>query len=351
VSDAPDLSPREARDHWLDKLRVERSKASVSSYHYRLKLFVEWAEAEGIETMRDLSGWDIDQYEAHRRGLGLTRNSLYNELTTLEQWLDYCERVGIVDADLSDAVDVPELSADERSRDKMLEAGDAAALLSHYRTSPECGTRGHVLLELAWYTAARAGGLAALDLRDVRVADDGTRYLAFVNRPETGTRLKKGTDGERPVLMPDAVWAVIDEYIDHHRLDVYDDQGRQPLLASQQGRPTTGTLRDWMYMATVPCLHSACPHERERETCEYLRAHHAASGCPSSRAPHHVRTGAITWMRDRGVPAEIVADRVNASVETIETYYDKADPVEEMLQRRGPYLDALSIDSPLDHDE
>jgi len=44
----PDLSPREAFERWMAKLRVDKSDATVSSYHYRLKLFVEWCEDNGI---------------------------------------------------------------------------------------------------------------------------------------------------------------------------------------------------------------------------------------------------------------------------------------------------------------
>lgn len=56
-------------------------------------------------------------------------------------------------------------------------------------------------------------------------------------------------------------------------------------------------------------------------------------------------------MRNRGIPAETVAERVNSSVKTIEKHYDKEDTVQEMLKRRrndGSDLDIQS-DSP-DHE-
>lgn len=351
MANAPDLSPTEARDHWLDSLRVERTESSISTYHYRLKLFTDWAEDQDIDTMRDITGWDLSTFEAHRRRQNPRAISLNNEFSTLKNWLEYCARIELVDSELPEKVHVPEVPPDEESSDVKLESDAAMALLEHYRDDPEhYGTRGHVILELIWHVGARAGAICSLDLRDMRRADDGTRYLTFVNRPATGTRLKKGPDGERPVLLSDAVWDALDWYVEHNRDDVEDDQGRQPLLTSAYGRPDPGTIRDWMYIATQPCIHSPCPHGKERESCDWT-TYGQGSKCPSSRAPHRVRTGAITWMLNMGVPIETVAERVNSSVETIKKHYDKQDPVQEMLERRLTHLGGLDISESENTDE
>lgn len=340
----PELSPREARDRWLDKLRVEYSDDSVSTYYYRLKLFVEWAEEQGIESVSEISGWDIESYEAHRRSQNLALPTLKNEMSTLRNWFEYLANAELVDEDLPDRVDVPQVPPEERSSDVKLSEEAAQALLEHYRNSSEdFGTREHVLLELVWHVGLRIGAVRALDIRDMRETADAQRYLDVPNRPETDTRLKKGAAGERPVLLNGNVWEAIDHYVENHREGVHDEHGRQPLIASKSGRPTAGSLRDWMYMATIPCIHSPCPHDRDPRTCEYT-AYGRAGGCPSSRAPHQVRTGAITWMRNQGVPAEIVAERVNSDVETIEEHYDKEDPVDEMLKRRSAFMLDLDID-------
>jgi len=341
----PDMSLRDARDRWLNKLRGQYSENSISTYHYRLKLFVEWADdQEGIETVRDVTGWDIDTFEAHRRSQNLALPSLKNEMSTLRNWFEYLANAELVDDDLPEKIEVPHVPPEERSSDVKLAADDAWALLEYYRSSKSAyGTRDHALLEVTWHSGARAGALRSLDVRDMEQTDRGDRYLDFRHRPDTGTRLKKGINGERPVLLNSTVWDVLDEYVRQHRNDVYDEYGRQPLLASENGRPTTGTIRDWMYMATIPCIHSPCPHEKDPDTCEYVCYEHAG-GCPSSRAPHQVRTGAITWLRTRGVPAEVVATRVNSSVQVIEEHYDKEDPVKEMLERRQDFLGSLDID-------
>jgi len=342
VTGAPDLSPTDARDRWLDKLTVSRSDSTVSTYYYRLKLFTDWADSEGIESINDMTGWQIESYETYRRSQGIKLITLNNELTTLKRWFEYLARIEVIDKDLPEKVEIPDVPREEQSDDTHLHEDRAKELLSYYRDSPDYATREHVLLELAWHTGARAGGLRALDLRDMREADDGTRYLSFENREETGTRLKKGIDGERPVTLNSTVWDVIDEYVRKHRIDVHDDEGRQPLITSSRGRPARSSIRDWLYMATLPCHYKECPHDKNPQDCEFTN-YQSAGGCPSSRSPHQVITGAITSMRNQGIPAEVVADRVNKQVSTIEKYYDKETDVQEMLKRRDPYFSDFDV--------
>lgn len=346
----PEMSPREARDRWLDKLRASRSKSTVSTYYYRLKLFTDWADSEGIESMSEMNGWLVESYETYRRSHGIKLITLNNEFTTLKMWFEYLARIEVVDEDLPEKVEIPDVPKEEQSDDTRLPEERALELIGYYRGSSEYGTREHALLELAWHTGARAGGLRSLDLRDMRETDDGVRYLTFVNREETGTRLKKGVDGERPVTLNETVWDVLDHYVQHYRKDVHDEYGRQPLITSDQGRPAKSSFRDWLYMATIPCRYTDCPHDKDPETCEYT-SYETVGGCPSSRSPHQIITGSITWMRNRGIPAEIVAKRVNKAVKTIEQYYDKEDPVQEMLKRRSPHFGEIDISDENDNNE
>jgi len=272
-------------------------------------------------------------------------------MQTLKNWLEYLARIEVIDEELPEKIDIPEVPKEEQSDDTRLPEERALHLIEYYRdSSVDYGTREHALLELAWHTGARAGGLRALDLRDMRETDDGIRYLTFVNREETGTRLKKGPDGERPVILNQHVWEVLDHYVDYQRVDTDDEYGRQPLITSSQGRPAKSSIRDWLYMATIPCHYRDCPHDKNPVDCEY-KSYQTVGGCPSSRSPHQIITGSITWMRNRGAPAEVVAERVNKSVETIEKYYDKEDPVEEMLKRRNPHFGEIDISDEKENNE
>jgi hypothetical protein len=50
------------------------------------------------------------------------------------------------------------------------------------------------------------------------------------------------------------------------------------------------------------------------------------------------------WQLNRGLRADIVSDRVNATVDVIDRYYDKINQLEEFRKRRAQHLDKLGID-------
>ena len=341
MSGAPDLSPREARDRYLAHRQTDARESSLQSWKYRLKHFVHWAEDEGVESMADISGWTIDQYETFRRGEGISAVTLNSEMQTLKNWLQYCARIEIVDDELPEKVKVPEVPEGEETNDEFLDADRAREIVISYREHSERrATQQHVTVELLWFTAARVGAIQALDVRDFHPDE---AFVEFRHRPETDTPLKNGLSGERAVGLPEGVVDVVQEYLRTHREDVHDDHGRDPLVTTQKGRPAENTLRVWSYLATQPCIHQDCPHGYERASCDYVHRHHA-SKCPSSMSPHRIRTGSITWQRDMGLPAEVVAERVNASLEVIEQYYDKASARERMENRRRAYLTNLSFE-------
>ena len=335
----PDLTPREAVERWINKLRVGKRESTVSSYHYRLKHFVEFTEAERITSIGEITGWDVETYETHRREHGVEPISLNNEMKTLRRFFEYCARIELVDDDLAEKVEPPKLEADDHVSESQLEPARAKALLEQYART-EYGSRRHALLALEWYTGARLGGLRGLDVENF---DDQEGYLEFLHRPDEDTPLKNGFDGERVVGLPPHVVEIVASYVDENRNDVFDDYGRRPLLSSSVGRASRAAVRGWTYLATLPCVRTECPHGADPETCEYTGYTHA-SKCPSSRSPHEVRTGSITWQLNQGIPVERVSERVNTSIRVLLRHYDKPDHLEEMRKRRQPFLDRLTFD-------
>jgi len=251
VTDAPDLSPSEAKERYLNHRRTEAKDSTVKGWHYRLKLFVEWAESQGIESMADLDGWTLDEYQTHRRGTGITAMTLNGEMQTLKNLLEYLARIEVVDDALPEKVHVPTVPDGEESNDEMLDPAVAEALIEMYRADPERrASSNHALLEVLWFTGARIGGIRALDLGDY---DSDEQYVEFRHRPDTGTPLKNDRDGERAVGLPREVCDVLDEFIRDHRTEAYE-AGRKPLFTTTQGRVSSNSVRVWTYMATQPCL-------------------------------------------------------------------------------------------------
>ncbi|QSG06446.1 tyrosine-type recombinase/integrase [Halapricum desulfuricans] len=345
--DPRQLAPADAVERYLRRRRSDSTEKSVHGWEYRLKLFVEWCDAVGLDEVGQLEGYDLDEYY-EVRSADVAPATLEGEMWTLKTFLEFLEDIEAVDEGLSEKVRIPDLDAEDRSNDTKLSTDDAVALIEYYRNDETAyGNRQHVFLELAWFTGARQGGLRALDLRDASL--DENPYVEFRHRPSTGTPLKNKRRGQRPVGLPEETADAVKEYIDEYRYDVLDEHGRSPLLASSQGRPTTNTIRVWSYLATIPCLHGPCPHDRDQSACQWTEYAHA-SKCPSSRSPHQIRTGTITWLLNEGWPPEDVAERVNASVKTIEQHYDKADPEqrrrrlrERMENRRRPLLKNLTL--------
>lgn len=336
----PNLSPREARERWISRLRASKAESTITSYHYQTKLFVEFCEEQDIDNISDLTGWDIETYETTRRNSGVELLSLNKEMRTVKLLLEYCARVELVNEDLPEKVDPPDVPRDAHVDETRLEHGRAELLLDYY-AEHDYGSREHALLSLAWYVGARLGGLRGLDLKDY---DSGEAYLQFIHRPEEETPLKNGRDGERAVGLPRHVCDVLDAYIADHREEEHDEYGRRPLFTTTVGRMSQNYTRARMYLATEPCLHMACPHGNDREACEYVDYSHA-SKCPSSRSPHQVRTGSVTWQLNCGVPIEDVSDRVNTSVRVLKRHYDQPDKREELEERRREYVDRLSFES------
>ena len=334
-----ELTPREAWKRYIDRRKPETTKQSSKGYYYKLKLFVEWCEDEQIETVSEFTGWTFETYETKRSGDDLAAITLRQEMQTLKQYVEYLERIEAVDDGLSGKVHVPKVDPEDRSSDVKLPTDQAVGLLEHYRER-EPASRRHAVLEVFWHVGCRLGALRGLDVRDYYPEE---KYLDFHHRPDTETPLKNKLDGERPVALSDPVVETLDRYLRSSNFwEKHDEHGRKPLFASRQGRPGHNTVRVWMYRATLPCQYTECPHDRDPEGCEWTGLH-KASQCPSSRSPHQIRTGSITWQLNKGVPVQVVSERANVATETLKKHYDKASGRERMEQRRRRFIEDLDL--------
>ncbi|AXR77710.1 tyrosine-type recombinase/integrase [Natrarchaeobaculum sulfurireducens] len=335
-----DLSPREARDRFLSRRRQENTEKTVRSYENRLTRFVEWTEDQQIDSMSELSGWDIDEYRSAREASGVAPATLRGQLMALKQLLDYCASIDVVDHRVPEKVNIPTLSKSEESNDTKLEVDDADALLTFYRSSGEMfGRPEHAFLEVAWHTGARMSGIRALDMGDF---DPDRQTLEFRHRPPT--RLKNKEEGERVVGISKPVVKALRTYVARERFEKRDEEGREPLFSGRQGRPSDTTFRAWSYLGTQPCRVVQCPHGNRRATCDYTRRNHA-SKCPSSRSPHAIRTGSITWQLLQGLSIDVVAARVNATPKTIRRHYYRAAERDEFEELRAEHTLKLDIEN------
>lgn len=338
---------------WLDRQRSDKSEATVQSYYYRMKQFVEWCEKHEIENLNNLTGRMVYEYDSDRRSEDLSISTLKSQLGTLKRFLDFCETIEAVEEDLSEKVDVPRVSKYEQASDEVLKPVRAQEILENLARY-KYASRDHALFAIAWYTGARIGALRALDLADCYLSESDLArlevgdsievnppFVYFRHRPDTETPLKNQEKGERPVSVPESVGELLAEYIQIRRTDVTDEYGREPLFPAKKkwDRCSKGALRDRIYILTQPCRLGECPHGRDPNDCEALE-HGYEARCPSSRSPHPVRSGSITHQRDQEIPPEIVSERVNASKEVIEVHYDRPNQLRRMESRRK-YINKL----------
>jgi len=180
-------------------------------------------------------------------------------------------------------------------------------------------------MELMCQSGPRKGGLIGRDVPDF---DYEERILQYETQ-ET-TPLKNDEGSEREITLYGDVPEIIQDYLDDQRPPVTDEEGREPLLTKGDGRISPSTLQKIAYKWTRPCMVGLdCPHDREPEDCEAAQKNNSAFKCPSSRAPHHIRTGYITDQKNRGVSGDGIEQRCDVSPRVQKLYYDLPDDAEE----------------------
>ena len=337
MRDLRPLAPADAKEMYLADREGDVRDATLEAHHYRLKAFVEWCAENAIDDLRDLSGRDLFAFKSDRAD-DLAQTSLQGQLSTLRVFLRFAADVDAVEPQLAEKVRPP--TPEDDTRERRVERDDADAILNHLRRY-EYASRDHALMLTAWHTAARIGGLRALDVDDVALDDPEQPHLRFRHRRDTGEPLKNGTDGNRDVAIAPHVVDVLRDYIDERREDVEDDHGRRPLFTTTQGRLSEGWLRQTVYALTRPCETGECPHDRDPESCDAATVRDRVSTCPSTRSPHDVRRGSISDHLARGWPIEELSERVNATPKVIRKHYDVRRARESMLTR-SELLDTMS---------
>jgi len=346
MPDLEPLDPEEGKELYLEARKDELTDSTISAQKYRLEAFVEWCDESDVDNLNELTGRDLYAYRVWRReGHGFNRDpiqrvTLRSQLGTIRAFLRFCSEIEAVPPDLFEKVAMPTVSAGEEVSDSTLDPDRVVGILE-YLDQYKYASRDHLSVLLAWHTGCRIGGMLSLDLGDIDHDATHPRIdgpaVHFVHRPETGTPLKNKEKGERWNRISTYVSTVIEDYVAGPRIDVVDDYDREPLITTTYGRPVPGTVRMSLYRVTRPCwLGKECPHDRDPEDCEATMLK-KASTCPSSRSPHDLRSGRVTYYRRNEVPRRIVKDRLNASEEILDKHYDRRS-ARERAQQRSDYL-------------
>ncbi|WP_338728841.1 site-specific integrase [Haladaptatus sp. DJG-WS-42] len=333
------ISPRDAYDWYLDAQTQEYSTNTIYAHKSRLGHFLRWCDQTGIDNMNQIDGRKVERYKTWRqREGGLNKVSLRTQTSTLKVFLSWCASIDAVHPHVAENVRVPSVSKREKKRTKDADPEQILAALDYLRKF-HYATNKHVALTLLWETAMRTGGLHSLDFGDYYPRK---AYLKLKHRPETGTTLKNGESGERPVALNDRTCNLLDDYLENTREPTQDKYGRDPLITTSFGRAAKGTIRMWTYKYTQPCrIGLECPGGRNPDVCEARQEHEQCATCPYNYHPHALRGASITHHLNDGWPVNNLSERVDASPEVINDHYD--EPTDgDRLDRQWRFMDEHS---------
>jgi site-specific recombinase XerC len=306
---------------------------STGQYKRKLNYLQTYLEDEAcIETTDELTSEDVERYDKWRKYESLSRDepladtTLTDDLYLFREFIRYLIEHRMAPVRFEKCVEIPEIDYDggEGVDEKKLDPEIAKASLEYLRKYKYASVE-HVSMVLMCESGPRKSGLIGCDVGDF---DYDERTLKYEHQ-ET-TQLKNDEGSEREITLYGDVPEIIQDYLDDKRPPETDEEGREPLLTKGDGRMSPSTLQKIAYMWTRPCeVGLACPHDRDPEKCEAAQKNNSAFKCPSSRAPHHIRTGYITDQKNRGVSADGIEQRCDVTPRVQKLHYDLPDDTEE----------------------
>lgn len=325
------LDPEDGVDRFLEHRKPSIRETSFRNAKHRMSIFLEWCDERGVENLNDLDGRKLNDFVRWRRPQ-VAPITLQKQLSSVRQALRWWADIEAVESGLAERLHSPELPDGAESKDVHIEPDRVEAALKYFRRR-HFGSQDHALISLLWRTGMRRSAARSIDVDDLEEEHHAVR---LEHRPETGTTLKNGEDGNRMVYLGPDWFNVLVAYRDHpDRQEVVDDYGRKPLFTTSRGtRPTGDTIYKWVMRALHPCTYGECPHDRTPSSCEARGYGAKLAQCPSARSPHAVRRGAITYHLQEDTTPEVVSERMDVSLEVLYEHYDARTEREKMEVRR-----------------
>jgi site-specific recombinase XerC len=329
----------EFREYKLDEVTAEKQ------YNRKLDYIETYLLEElELETTEDLSSEDVERYQTWRKYESLDREkplgttTLQDDMYLFREFIEYLIKHQLAPRRFEWSVEIPETDGNKDGVDeKRLTPERAKTILEYLRKYHYAGVD-HVAMELFCQSGPRKSGVWGRDVQDFEYDDC---VLNYEHRPSTP--LKNDEGSEREVDLYGEVPEIIQDYLDERRPPVTDEHGRNPLLTKGDGRISLSYLKKLVYKWTRPCkVGEECPHDRDPESCEAAQSNNNAFRCPSSRAPHHIRTGYVTDQKNRGVSSDAIEQRCDASPRVQDRHYDLPDQTEERERYDDEFTNAES---------
>mgnify|MGYP002760483596 FL=1 len=297
-----------------------------------------------IDDVRRYYNWR--KYDSRDAEEPYADSTLSDDMYLFREFIRFMEGNQLVPRGYQDVVVIPDVDyqSGEGIDEKLLEP-EIAKAAQDYLYKFHYADVEHICFALMCESGPRLSGLEGRDLSDLDF-DEGV--LSFNHHEET--ELKSNESSEREIKLYGELIDIIQDYLDNKRPEATDPEGRKPLLSKGNGRISDSTIRKIAYKWTRPCaLGMECPHDRDPENCEAAQKNNSAYKCPSSRAPHHIRTGYITTQRNNGVSSEAIEQRCDVSPRVQDLHYDLPDASDERERYEDEFKDKSSGDSGFSH--
>ncbi|APE95716.1 hypothetical protein [Halodesulfurarchaeum formicicum] len=319
----------------FDEFRQKKLDEVESTEQYTRKLdYIQtyFKDVIRVDSTDDLTSEYIEEYYKWRKYESLTRDkpladtTLKDDMYLFREFIRYLIEHRMAPVRFEKSVRMPEIdyAGGEGVDEKKLDPKVANAALNYLRKY-EYADIEHISMELMIQSGPRKGGLIGRDVPDFSYDERVLRY-----ETDETTPLKNDESSEREITLYGDVPEIIQDYLNDQRPPETDEEGREPLLTKGNGRMSPSTLQKIAYKWTRPCVIGLeCPEDRVPNDCEAAQKNNSAYRCPSSRAPHHIRTGYITDQKNRGASAEGIEQRCDVSPRVQKLHYDLPDDTVE----------------------
>lgn len=161
----------QAVSRFLRHIAVERglSDNTLAAYRRDLGRYSDYLEAAGRQRIDDVTEIDVQGFLAATRRSGAAASSAARMLSTVRGLHRFLEEDGIVPADVAHDVAPPKLPM---RLPKAITVDEMARLLASSPGDEPARIRDRALLEMLYATGTRVSEIVALDVDDLRVADD-----------------------------------------------------------------------------------------------------------------------------------------------------------------------------------
>lgn len=138
--DIPDLSIEQAIEVFITHNRPNWKGETERTYRRNLNLFAEYAGSTDLQTLAELTRWDIGGFSSWLLEKDYAKATVASCQKAVKTWLKFLESQGLTDHGMHIAIETLKLDDEEETSDQQLDPEDARALLTFYSVPSDTGT-------------------------------------------------------------------------------------------------------------------------------------------------------------------------------------------------------------------